>query len=59
MGERLKAIAVAAPKVNKSIFRINRDTRFSQDPSPYKATSRYFWDRLRPADGIGGVLFPS
>jgi len=36
---------VAVPKVNKSIFRVNRDTRFSLDPSPYKTNlGLYFWD---------------
>jgi uncharacterized protein (TIGR02453 family) len=39
MGDRLKKIAPdinAIPKVNQSLFRINRDTRFSHDKSPYK-----------------------
>jgi uncharacterized protein (TIGR02453 family) len=39
MGERLKEIApdiVAIPQVNKSLFRLNRDTRFSPDKTPYK-----------------------
>ena len=39
MGERLRKIAPAVnaiPKVNQSLFRINRDTRFSKDKSPYK-----------------------
>jgi uncharacterized protein (TIGR02453 family) len=48
MGERLKSIApriVAVPKINKSIFRLNRDTRFSLDPTPYKTNlGIYFWD---------------
>lgn len=51
MGERLRSIVpgvVAVPKVNKSIFRINRDTRFSHDPSPYKTNlGLYFWDGAR------------
>jgi uncharacterized protein (TIGR02453 family) len=51
MGERLKTVIpgiVAVPKVNKSIFRINRDTRFSLDPSPYKTNlGLYFWDGAR------------
>jgi uncharacterized protein (TIGR02453 family) len=51
MGERLKTIVpgvVAVPAVNKSIFRINRDTRFSLDPSPYKTNlGLYFWDGAR------------
>jgi len=34
----------AVPAVNKSIFRINRDTRFSRDKSPYKTYADvFFW----------------
>jgi uncharacterized protein (TIGR02453 family) len=48
MGARLRAIApriIAVPAVNKSIFRLNRDTRFSTDPSPYKTNlGLYFWE---------------
>ena len=51
MGERLRTIVpriVAVPQVNKSIFRINRDTRFTLDPSPYKTNlGIYFWDGVR------------
>jgi uncharacterized protein (TIGR02453 family) len=51
MGERLKSVVpgiVAVPAVNKSIFRINRDTRFSLDPAPYKTNlGLYFWDGAR------------
>src|SRR5213083_1396570 len=39
LGERLTAIAPglrADPRVNGSILRINRDTRFSNDKRPYK-----------------------
>lgn len=39
MGKRLQKIApniVADPRVNKSIFRPYRDTRFSKDKTPYK-----------------------
>lgn len=39
MGEKIKSIApdiVADPKIDKSIFRIHRDVRFSKDKSPYK-----------------------
>lgn len=39
MGKKLKKIAPdvnAIPKVNKSLFKINRDVRFSNDKSPYK-----------------------
>jgi uncharacterized protein (TIGR02453 family) len=48
MGPGLKKISpniVAAPKVNKSIFRLNRDTRFTADKSPYKPNlGLYFWE---------------
>jgi len=51
MGARMKTIVpgiVAVPAVNKSIFRINRDTRFSLDPSPYKTNlGIYLWDGAR------------
>jgi len=46
MGERLQKIApvVADPRVNGSIFRINRDVRFSEDKTPYKThLSIVFW----------------
>ena len=39
MGDELREIApdiIAEPKVNGSIRRINRDTRFSRDKTPYK-----------------------
>jgi uncharacterized protein (TIGR02453 family) len=39
LGERLRDLSpkvVADPRVNKSIFRIHRDIRFSKDKSPYK-----------------------
>jgi uncharacterized protein (TIGR02453 family) len=61
MGEKLRRIAphiVAVPKVNKSIFRINRDTRFSTDPSPYKTNlGILFWDGARPRMGSSGFYF--
>lgn len=48
MGELLPSISEeirAEPKVNGSIFRINRDTRFSRDKTPYKAhLDLWFWD---------------
>lgn len=61
MGERLREIApwiVAEPRVNKSIFRINRDTRFSLDPSPYKTNlGIYFWQAGRPKMKSAGFYF--
>jgi uncharacterized protein (TIGR02453 family) len=51
MGPRLKEISpniVAVPRINKSIFRLNRDTRFSLDKSPYKPNlGLYFWEGPR------------
>jgi uncharacterized protein (TIGR02453 family) len=48
MGDRLKKIAPdinAIPKVNQSMFRLNRDTRFSHDKSPYKTNlGILFWE---------------
>ena len=51
MGEILPALApqiAAIPKVNQSLFRINRDTRFSPDKSPYKThMGIWFWEGER------------
>lgn len=48
MGEKLGEISpglVADPAVNKSLFRLNRDTRFSSDKTPYKTQfSIFFWE---------------
>ncbi len=48
MGARLREIAPdirAEPKINKSLFRIYRDTRFSQDKTPYKTNlAVWFWE---------------
>ena len=48
MGERLRDIAPAIhaiPKINKSLFKINRDVRFSKDKSPYKTfMGIWLWD---------------
>lgn len=46
LGMALETIAPAIhaePKVNRSMFRISRDTRFSADKTPYKAHSAMFW----------------
>ena len=40
----------AEPRVNGSILRINRDTRFSTDKSPYKAhLDLWFWEGAGPS----------
>ncbi len=48
MGERMGKIAFdlhADPRVDRSIFRIYRDSRFSRDKTPYKThLAIWFWD---------------
>ncbi|MGA1821875.1 MAG: DUF2461 domain-containing protein [Thermoplasmatota archaeon] len=48
MGDRIREIVPginAIPRVNKSLFRINRDVRFSPDKSPYKTNiGIWFWE---------------
>ncbi len=61
MGEKLRAIAPgiqAVPKVNWSLFRINRDTRFSKDKSPYKTNlGIWFWEGKRKRMECSGFYF--
>lgn len=61
MGERLRRIAPeinAIPKVNQSLFRINRDTRFSKDKSPYKTNlGIWFWEGKRKRMECTGFYF--
>jgi len=61
MGGRLKEISPlisAVPKINKSIFRLNRDTRFSSDKSPYKPNlGIYFWEGPRSRMECPGFYF--
>ena len=55
LGERLRDLSpdlVADPRVNKSIFRIYRDVRFSKDKTPYK-THLALWFPT----GLGGGKF--
>ena len=48
MGEKLSRISPrinAIPKIDKSIFRIHRDVRFSKNKAPYKTNlGLYFWE---------------
>ena len=48
MGKRLATLRPAVnadPRINRSLFRINRDTRFSKDKSPYKThMAIWFWE---------------
>lgn len=61
MGVRLRSISpsiIASPKVNKSLFRISRDTRFSLDMSPYKTNlGIFFWEGTRPRMECSGFYF--
>lgn len=48
MGEMLRRLSpdiIADPKVNRSLFRLNRDVRFSKDKRPYKTNlGIWFWE---------------
>ncbi|MBN1292456.1 MAG: DUF2461 domain-containing protein [Candidatus Latescibacteria bacterium] len=61
MGERLHAITpdiIADPRVNRSLFRINRDTRFSKDKTPYKThLAIWFWEGAGPRMECSGYYF--
>ena len=63
-GQQLAELAPqirAEPRVLGSILRINRDTRFSRDPSPYKDhLDVWFWegDRRRAVSGFFARLTP-
>lgn len=61
MGLVLESISpgiVADPRVDKSIFRIFRDTRFSRDKSPYKThLGVFFWEGDRPKMECSGFYF--
>ena len=61
MGEELRAIGAdvhADPRVNGSIFRINRDTRFSKDKRPYKDhLDLWFWEGEGPSRDRPGYWF--
>jgi len=66
IGPRLKAISKTVncePKINGSIFRINRDVRFSKDKRPYKThLAFWFWEgakRSWEAPGFFLQLTPS
>lgn len=61
LGARMRGVVpklIAVPKVNKSLFRLARDTRFSLDPSPYKANlGIYFWEGTRSRMECPGFYF--
>ena len=61
MGRRLEAIApkiIADPRLDKSIFRLYRDTRFSKNKEPYKNhLGIFFWEGTRPKMECPGFYF--
>jgi uncharacterized protein (TIGR02453 family) len=61
MGERLGELSSdinAIPMVNKSLFRLNRDTRFNKDKSPYKTNlGIFFWEGGRKRMECPGFYF--
>jgi len=65
MGARMAATVPglrAEPRVNGSIFRINRDTRFSKDKTPYKTHMDLMWHvgegRSRELPGFFFRMYP-
>ncbi|MCZ7585473.1 MAG: DUF2461 domain-containing protein [Deltaproteobacteria bacterium] len=61
LGEKLRKIAPdihADPRVNRSLFRIHRDIRFSADKSPYKThLGLWMWEGARPRMECSGFYF--
>ncbi|MFH0824998.1 MAG: DUF2461 domain-containing protein [Pseudomonadota bacterium] len=61
LGKRLTELSPnvnADPRTDKSIFRINRDTRFSADKSPYKThLGIFFWEGAWPKMECSGFYF--
>jgi len=61
LGNRIRKFAPKIqfePKVNGSIFRINRDTRFSKDKTPYKThLALWFWEGGTDGWGDSGFYF--
>jgi uncharacterized protein (TIGR02453 family) len=62
LGEALQARVSpgiqADPRVNGSIFRINRDTRFSKDKTPYRThLDLYFWEGPGRSRDCPGLFF--
>lgn len=61
LGARIAGFAPAIraePRVNGSILRLNRDTRFSKDKSPYKDwLGLWFWEGEGPSRDCPGFYF--
>ncbi|MGI9646468.1 MAG: DUF2461 domain-containing protein [Ilumatobacteraceae bacterium] len=55
--ERVSPAVEAEPKVGKSLFRINRDLRFSKDKTPYNPyVDAVFWEGSLPRTSPGFIL---
>lgn len=61
LGERIREFApniIAIPKIDKSIFRLHRDMRFSKDKKPYKTNlGIYIWEGNKPRMECSGFYF--
>jgi uncharacterized protein (TIGR02453 family) len=61
MGERLTELSpniIAIPKIDKSIFRLHRDVRFSKNKAPYKTNmGLYFWEGCGKKMECSGLYF--
>jgi len=61
LGELLRTIVpdiIAIPKIDKSIFRLHRDVRFSKNKSPYKTNlGILFWEGERKKMECSGFYF--
>jgi uncharacterized protein (TIGR02453 family) len=61
MSDKLQDIdpdIVAIPKIDKSIFRLHRDVRFSKDKTPYKTNAGlYFWNGKMKKMAASGFYF--
>jgi len=61
LGERLRDVApdiIYDPRINRSIFRLNRDTRFSADKTPYKThLALWFWEGAGKRMDCSGFYF--
>ncbi len=61
LGEKIRKFApntIAIPKIDKSIFRLHRDMRFSKDKKPYKTNlGIYIWEGNKPRMECSGFYF--
>ncbi len=61
LGERIRDFApnvFAIPQIDKSIFRLYRDMRFSKDKKPYKTNlGIYLWEGTKPRMECSGFYF--